>query len=198
MVSVPWRSQICRTTGGRLVAAGGRGWGLGGAGGTAAAGAHVCAARGAVLRPGGRRALLCARTCATCCWARDCTVPGGPAGAATCARPGRAVTGGVRWGVRGVCAGGVGARPRRDLRCRVSAGSLVRSLARSLSLSLSPRTARNGARVRRSSLDKVDRTFHGHKVTKQEHSGMVAHLQTFHAVVDAGCRDAPPRILCTL
>jgi len=25
----------------------------------------------AVLRPGGRRALLCARTCATCCWARD-------------------------------------------------------------------------------------------------------------------------------
>ena len=35
-------------------------------------------------------------------------------------------------------------------------------------------------------------TFHGHKVTKQEHSGMVAHLQTFHAVVDAGCRDAPP------
>jgi hypothetical protein len=56
---------------GRLVAAGGRGWGLGGAGGTAAAGAPVCAARGAVLRPGGRRALLCARTCATCCWARD-------------------------------------------------------------------------------------------------------------------------------
>jgi hypothetical protein len=117
------------------------------------------------------------------------------AGAATCARPGRAVAGDVRWGVRGVCAGGVGARPRRGLRCRVSAGSLARSLARSLSLSLSPRTVRNGARVRRSSLDKVDRTFHGHKVTKQEHSGMVAHLQTFHAVVDAGCRDAPPRIL---
>ena len=67
-----WRGE-----GGWLVAAGGRGWGLGGAGGTAAAGAPVCAVRGAVPRPGGRRALLCARTCAPCCWARDCTVPGG-------------------------------------------------------------------------------------------------------------------------
>jgi hypothetical protein len=56
--------QCCKKGGGggRLVAAGGRGRGLGGAGGTAAAGAPVCAARGAVLRPGGRRALLCART----------------------------------------------------------------------------------------------------------------------------------------
>jgi hypothetical protein len=35
------------------------------------------------------------------------------AGAAACAGPGRAVAGGVRWGVRGACAGGVGARPRR-------------------------------------------------------------------------------------
>jgi hypothetical protein len=33
------------------------------------------------------------------------------AGAAACAGPGRAVAGGVRWGVRGVCAGGVGVRP---------------------------------------------------------------------------------------
>ena len=35
------------------------------------------------------------------------------AGAPACAGPGRAVAGGVRWGVRGACAGGVGARPRR-------------------------------------------------------------------------------------
>jgi hypothetical protein len=35
------------------------------------------------------------------------------AGAATCAVPGRAVAGGVRWDVRCACAGGVGARPRR-------------------------------------------------------------------------------------
>ena len=35
------------------------------------------------------------------------------AGAAACASPGRAVAGGVRWGVRDACAGGVGARPRR-------------------------------------------------------------------------------------
>ena len=35
------------------------------------------------------------------------------AGAAACAGPGRAVAGGVRWGVRDACAGGVGARPRR-------------------------------------------------------------------------------------
>ena len=35
------------------------------------------------------------------------------AGAAACVGPGRAVAGGVRWGVRGACAGGVGARPRR-------------------------------------------------------------------------------------
>ena len=34
------------------------------------------------------------------------------AGAAACAGPGRAVAGGVRWGVRGACAGGVGARQR--------------------------------------------------------------------------------------
>ena len=34
-------------------------------------------------------------------------------GAAACAGPGRAVTGGVHWGVRGVCAGGVRVRPRR-------------------------------------------------------------------------------------
>ena len=27
---------------------------------------------------------------------------------------------------------------------------------------------------------------------------MVAHLQTFHAVMDAGCRGANPRMLCTL
>jgi len=39
-----------------------------------------------------------------------------------CAGPGRAVTGGVHWGVRSVCAGGVRARPRRGLHCRVSAG----------------------------------------------------------------------------
>jgi hypothetical protein len=44
------------------------------------------------------------------------------AGAAACAGPGRAVTGGVHWGVRSVCAGGVRARPRRGLHCRVSAG----------------------------------------------------------------------------
>ncbi len=44
------------------------------------------------------------------------------AGAPACAGPGRAVAGGVRWGVRGACAGGVGARPRRGLRCRVSEG----------------------------------------------------------------------------
>ena len=36
--------------------------------------------------------------------------------------PGRAVTGGVHWGVRSVCAGGVRARPRRGLHCRVSVG----------------------------------------------------------------------------
>jgi hypothetical protein len=35
------------------------------------------------------------------------------AGAAACAGPGRAVAGGVRWGVRGACAGKVGSRPRR-------------------------------------------------------------------------------------
>ena len=35
------------------------------------------------------------------------------AGTAACAGPGRAVAGGVRWSVRGACAGGVGARPRR-------------------------------------------------------------------------------------
>ena len=44
------------------------------------------------------------------------------AGAAACAGPGRAVAGGVRSGVCGACAGGVGARPRRGLRCRVSEG----------------------------------------------------------------------------
>ena len=44
------------------------------------------------------------------------------AGAATCAGPGRAVAGGVRWDVRGACAGEVGARPRRGLRCTVSEG----------------------------------------------------------------------------
>ena len=38
------------------------------------------------------------------------------ADAAAYAGPGRAVAGGVRWGVRGVCAGGVGAQPRRGLR----------------------------------------------------------------------------------
>ena len=32
------------------------------------------------------------------------------------------VAGGVRWDVRGACAGEVGARPRRGLRCRVSEG----------------------------------------------------------------------------
>ena len=47
-------------------------------------------------------------------WARLCG-----AGRAACAGPGRAVTGGVHWGVRSVCAGGVRARPRRG---RVSAG----------------------------------------------------------------------------
>ncbi len=36
------------------------------------------------------------------------------AGAAACAGPGRAVTGGVHWGVRSVCAGGVRARSRRN------------------------------------------------------------------------------------
>jgi hypothetical protein len=34
-------------------------------------------------------------------------------GAAACAGPGRAVAGDVRWGGRGVCASGVGARPCR-------------------------------------------------------------------------------------
>ncbi len=43
-------------------------------------------------------------------------------GEAACAGPGRAITGGVHWGVRSVCAGGVGARPIRCLYCRVSAG----------------------------------------------------------------------------
>jgi hypothetical protein len=47
---------------------------------------------------------------------------GAAAGAAAYAGPGRAVAGGVRWGVRGACADGVGARPRRGLRCRVSEG----------------------------------------------------------------------------
>jgi len=43
------------------------------------------------------------------------------AGVAACAGPGRAVTGGVHWGVRSVCAGGVRAWPRRGLHCRFSA-----------------------------------------------------------------------------
>ena len=47
---------------------------------------------------------------------------GAAAGAAACAGPGRAVAGGMRWGVRGAYAGGVGARPRRGLHCRVSEG----------------------------------------------------------------------------
>jgi len=41
-----------------------------------------------------------------CSWARGCAVPGGR----TPPPQGRAVAGGVRWGVRGVCASGVGAR----------------------------------------------------------------------------------------
>ena len=44
------------------------------------------------------------------------------AGAAANAGPGRAVTGGVHWGVRSACAGGVRTRPRRGLNCGVSAG----------------------------------------------------------------------------
>jgi len=44
------------------------------------------------------------------------------AGASACAGPGRAVTGGVHWGVRSVCAGGVRTRPSRGLHCRVSIG----------------------------------------------------------------------------
>jgi hypothetical protein len=37
------------------------------------------------------------------------------------------------------------------------------------------------------------RMFHGRKVTRQESSGMVSHLQMFHAIVDEGCRTTPPR-----
>jgi len=44
------------------------------------------------------------------------------AGAAACAGPGRAVTGGVHWGVRSVWSVWVRALPRRGLHCRVSAG----------------------------------------------------------------------------
>jgi hypothetical protein len=44
------------------------------------------------------------------------------AGAAACAGPGRAVTGGVRLGVLCVSAGGVRARPCRGLHCRDSVG----------------------------------------------------------------------------
>jgi hypothetical protein len=43
--------------------------------------------------------------------------------------PGRAVTGGMHWGVRSVCAGGVRALHRRGLHCRVSAGRGGRWLA---------------------------------------------------------------------
>ena len=40
------------------------------------------------------------------------------------------------------------------------------------------------------------RMVHGRKVTRQEPSGMVAHQQMFRAIVDAGCRTTPPRMLC--
>ena len=40
------------------------------------------------------------------------------------------------------------------------------------------------------------RTFRCRKVTRQEPSEMVAHLQMFRAIVDAGCRTTPPRMLC--
>jgi hypothetical protein len=46
------------------------------------------------------------------------------AGAAAFAGPGRAVTGGVHWGVRSVYAGRVRALLRRGLHCRVSAGRI--------------------------------------------------------------------------
>jgi hypothetical protein len=55
--------------------------------------------------------------------AQGCAVPGGrhaAAGAAACAGPGRAVAGGVRWGVRSVGAGWV--VRVEALHCRVSVG----------------------------------------------------------------------------
>ena len=84
-----------------------------------------CPAESLQCRP--RRCLALRRphpTCADTCAPQGtppATARPGPAAApaAACAGPGRAVTGGVHWGVRSVCAGGVRARPRRG---RVSAG----------------------------------------------------------------------------
>ena len=42
------------------------------------------------------------------------------------------------------------------------------------------------------------RTFRGRKVTRQAPSGMVSHLRMLCAVVDAGSRMPPHRVLCTL
>jgi hypothetical protein len=91
------------------VAAGGRGWGLGGAGGTAAGGAF-----GGRFRDRGA-GLLCfvlARASHAVgrglyCAGRERAV----AWAATCAGPGRAVAGGVRWGVRGRGGGAAASGP---------------------------------------------------------------------------------------
>ena len=40
------------------------------------------------------------------------------------------------------------------------------------------------------------RTFRGRKVTRQEPSGMVAHLRMFRAIMDSGCRMPPPPECC--
>ena len=109
------------------MAAGGRGWGLGGAGGTAAAGAPVCAVRGR-FRDRGAGALCFVLARAPHAVGRGTVrCRGGEPPLGWRRARARAVAGGVRWDVRGACAGEVGAtrpsaQPRRGLRCRVSEG----------------------------------------------------------------------------
>ena len=112
------------------------GKGVAGGGGRARVGARGCrrdgGGRGSCLRRSGGGSTTGGPACsALCSHVRPMLLGAGlygagraraTAGAATCAGPGRAVAGGVRWDVRGACAGEVGARPRRGLRCRVSEG----------------------------------------------------------------------------
>ena len=76
------------------------------------------------------------------------------------------------------------------VRCRIWAG-VPRSLSLTLSLSLSLSLACSLALSRSLSLS-LPGLSGMVRVSDVPHERIVTHLHTFHAVVDAGCRDAPP------
>jgi len=96
-------------------------------------------------------------------------------------------------------AGGVGEGRRRDtagirgLDCAVQdmGGGTTLALSHSLSLSLSLSLACSLALSRSLSLS-LPGLSGMVRVSDVPHERIVTHLHTFHAVVDAGCRDAPP------